>query len=182
MMRPPRPSPRWMVAAVTLAVASAAIAGAGCSAVLARPPPDHPIRDVDECSSSVLPPIVDVVLAGGLGAVGAVELLSGVVTEERAGSEIAPSWDAHHRATDRGPIEIVTGLLFTAAATAATVSAGHGFGGVKRCRVARRELRQRQLPMFDPRGAGPPFSYPPPAWPPQEFAPPPAPPPPPPPP
>jgi len=154
------------VAATAVAVAVGVTTDAACSAILARPPPEHPIAQPDECSSSVFPPIVDVVLAGGVGAVGAFELLSGVSAQRNADSEVAPSWDAHRRASDRVPTQIGTGLVLTAAAVAASLSAGYGFGSVKRCRIARRELRWQQLPRFYPGVvAPPPPGYPPPVWP-----------------
>src|SRR3954469_23292709 len=118
------------VAATAVAVSAGVTTGAACSAILARPPPDDPIREPDACSSSILPPIFDVILAGGMGAVGAVELVSGVGSQRDAESEIAPSWDAHHRATDGVPTQIATGLVLPAAAVAATVSANHGFRSV----------------------------------------------------
>ncbi|HEY8922803.1 MAG TPA: hypothetical protein VIU64_00410 [Polyangia bacterium] len=153
--------------ATAVAVAAGVTTDAACSAILARPP-DHPIRELDECSSSVFPPIVDVVLAGTVGGAGAFALLEGVSAQRNAESEIAPSWDAHRRESDRAPAQIVTGLALTAAAVAATASASYGFGSVKRCRVARRELRWQQPPRFYP-GAplAPPGYPPPPVWPPQ---------------
>jgi len=159
------------VAATAVATAAGLTTEVACSAILSRPPPDHPIRELGECSSSVFPPIVDVVLAGSVGAVGAFELLDGIGAQRNADSEIAPSWDVHGRESNRVPTRIATGLVLTAAAVAATASASHGFGSVKRCRIARRELRWQQLPRFYPGVAMPPPGYPPPAWPPQGPAP-----------
>lgn len=166
MTHPPAILRGLRAAGIAVAIGAAVVAGSACSAIVARPPPDHPIREPDACSSSVFPPIVDVILAGGVGAVGAAELLGGIDTKRNADSEIAPSWDAHRRASDQAPTQIAAGLVLTAAAVAATASASYGFGSVKRCRIARRELRSRQLPRFYPGLVLPPPGYPPPVWPP----------------
>ena len=149
-----------VVAATTAALTAS---GGGCSALASRPPPDRPLRDRSECSRSVAPPIMDVVGAASSGVTGAV-LLAMAATKGSAQEEAEPSWNLHRRSEWSTATYVLVGVSAEAVAAALAVSTAYGFRSVQTCRLAARELRQRERELLLLEAPLPPPGQAPPPW------------------
>jgi hypothetical protein len=147
----------WLVRASLLTLAAT-----GCSALVSRPPPAHPLVEERDCSRGRAPEIVDSIAAGVAGGFTGIFAASTLLEYESEKDDVQPSWDVHSVAPSKG-------LLITTAVGAATTfaliaSARYGRESSRACDAARAELRLRDPYRWAPRPRwAPPPAMPPPA-------------------
>jgi len=154
-----------VVAALVPALATSTM---GCSAMMSRPPPDHPMAEERECSRARAPEIVDAIAGGVTGGVALVLLGAALIGYESRKDDVQASWAAQRIEPDTGLV--ATGALGVAAGVGLLASAKYGRESARACDAARAELRRRQAPPWLQPSPWtppptPPGSPPPPAWP-----------------
>jgi hypothetical protein len=136
---------------VRIAAIAIAFVFGGCSAILSQPPQSTPLASPADCSTSIAPPVGDVILAAVSGGIASAGLGIAGLEKLRASNETAPSWDPHPTADANANTYLVVGLAAVPAAVALVMSARHGFRNAKACRVATGDLqRQREPPPLGP--------------------------------
>jgi hypothetical protein len=118
----------------------------GCSAILSKPPQATPLGSLTDCSTSVAPPVGDVILAAVSGGIAAAGLGIAGLEKLRASNETAPSWDPHPTADANANTYLVVGLAAVPVAVGLIVSARHGFRSAKACKVATWDFQRQQGP------------------------------------
>jgi hypothetical protein len=131
---------------VRIAAIAVALVLGGCSAILSTPPQATPLASPTDCSTSVAPPVGDVILAAVSGGVAAAGLGIAGLEKLRASNETAPSWDPHPTADANANTYLVVGLAAVPAAVALVISARHGFRSAKACKAATSDFLRRREP------------------------------------
>jgi hypothetical protein len=123
----------------------------GCSTILSKPPQATPLASLTDCSTSIAPPVGDVILAAVSGGIASAGLGIAGLEKLRASNETAPSWDPHPTADANANTYLVVGLAAVPVAVGLVMSARHGFRSAKACKVATWDfLRQREPPRLGP--------------------------------
>ena len=127
-----------------IAVIAVAFVVGSCSAILSKPPQATPLPSLGECSSSVAPPVGDVILAALSGGVAVAGLGIASFEKVEASRETVPSWDPHAPADANANTYLAIGLAAIPASVALIVSARYGFRSARACRHATSDfMRER---------------------------------------